>query len=235
MTNHPILLDRHASVSMVKILVNMVNHHLTHFFWLMTTTVAAFDFDGTITYRDSLLPFLFFCKGSYTTAWRLSTLAPYLAMDVLRGADRQVMKERVLTRFFGGESVDLLRQWGKRFASESLPSHCRPEAMERLRWHQGQGHRCILVSASIDLYLEPWARAVGFHDIITSRVLIDAQGFFAGHLAGKNCRGQEKVVRLEELLGPNKNYELYAYGDSKGDRELLAYADHPYMGEMPNV
>lgn len=197
--------------------------------------VAAFDFDGTITYRDSLLPFLFFRSGLIQTAWGLGLVAPFIALDVARGTDRQVMKERVLTRFFKGVPLDVLRRDAERFSKEQLPKQVRPEALERLRWHQDQGHRCILVSASVDLYLEPWAHAAGFHDVLSSRLAVDSEGRATGLLTGANCRGAEKVKRLEELLGPKSGYLLYAYGDSKGDKELLDLADHAYMKEWPHA
>jgi len=99
--------------------------------------------------------------------------------------------------------------------------------MDRLQWHLEQGHRCIIVSASIDIYLEPWAESFGVHDVICSR-LASPNGFVTGKLMGANCWGPEKVRRLEEEFGNLEDYNLFAYGDSRGDRELLAAADHPF-------
>lgn len=209
------------------IVMQNLNHSMNH-------TIAAFDFDGTLTYHDSLLPFLQHSHGKWQTAYKLLALSPLLAYDVIRGADRQTMKERILTSFFKGYSVEEMMQRGKAFAEQELGKHVRPEGLKRLRWHQNQGHRCILISASIDIYLDPWAKSVGFNDIITSQMEFDSLGNATGRLVGKNCRRQEKVRRLEELVGP-KDYVLYAYGDSTGDKELLALADHPFMKEMPDV
>ncbi len=104
----------------------------------------------------------------------------------------------------------------------------KPQAMERLHWHKQQGHDCILVSASLELYLVPWAKRHGFQDILASRLEIDQKGRVTGQLIGKNCWGAEKRRRLIELLGPQKYYQLYAYGDSRGDQELLEIADYPF-------
>jgi phosphatidylglycerophosphatase C len=104
----------------------------------------------------------------------------------------------------------------------------KPEALERIKWHQAQGHRCIIVSASIETYLEPWAKAKGFSDVVSSKVETDENGRITGNLIGHNCRGLEKVKRIEKLLGPKENYLLYAYGDSKGDKEMLDFADHAF-------
>ncbi len=198
-------------------------------------TVAAFDFDGTISYRDSLVPFLFFRFGWFKTLLGLGLLAPLLALDVALGRDRQTMKERVLTYFFKGMPLNEVTEDAHRFAKESLPSQIRPEALQRIKWHNDQGHRCILVSASMNLYLIPWAHSVGINEVLSSELAVNSENRLTGYLKGKNCRGAEKTRRLDELLGPKDQYILYAYGDSKGDKEMLALADFPFMKEMPDA
>jgi len=117
---------------------------------------------------------------------------------------------------------------GKEFARHILPALLKPEGMQRLRWHQQQNHRCILVSATLDSFLAPWSQQVGFNDLICSKLAADERHVISGKLEGLNCWGAEKVRRLELLLGPRAAYTLYAYGDSRGDRELLAFADHAF-------
>lgn len=190
--------------------------------------VAAFDFDGTLTYRDSLLPFTIFVRGKWRTTWNLLLELPKLMGFVCKVTSRQTAKEGLLTRFFGGESVEQMHQWGESFAAHCLPLLLRPEAMERFHWHKEQGHRCVLVSASIDAYLTGWAKHVGFDDVICSRLEVTADQRITGRLVGLNCWGPEKTRRLEILLGPKTRYTLYAYGDSRGDQELLALADYPF-------
>lgn len=90
----------------------------------------------------------------------------------------------------------------------------------------------MLISASVDTYLVPWAQRVGFDKVATSLLEIDANQCITGRLVGKNCWGPEKVRRLQELVGPKEGYVLYAYGDTRGDRELLQYADHPFYRKM---
>jgi HAD superfamily phosphoserine phosphatase-like hydrolase len=84
------------------------------------------------------------------------------------------------------------------------------------------------VSASIDLYLRPWAERYGFEEILASTLEVDSKGNVTGKLKGKNCCGVEKTKRLTNYLGPKETYQLYAYGDSLGDQELLALADYPF-------
>lgn len=131
--------------------------------------------------------------------------------------------------------METLRGEGDVFARTVLPSHVRKEAQKRLQWHKDEGHRCVLVSAQIDIYLEAWGKFAGFDDVVCSRMAVDSKGCATGRLVGANCWGPEKVRRLEELLGPRESYTLYAYGDSRGDREMLAIANHAFLKEMPNA
>jgi HAD superfamily hydrolase (TIGR01490 family) len=137
----------------------------------------------------------------------------------------------VLGKFLAGlPEVDLCRL-GESFANGVLPGLVRPAALTRIAWHREQGHRLVLVSASLEAYLEPWGRQAGFDDILATR-LESINGRLTGRFAGPNCRDAEKVVRLRELVGPIDGVVLHAYGDSRGDRELLAVADHPHFKEL---
>jgi HAD superfamily hydrolase (TIGR01490 family) len=195
--------------------------------------VAAFDFDGTLTYRDTLLPFLLRLAGWGGLVRGAVPLLPTLLGYALRLTPNDVAKERVLQRFLGGMEGEELHRAGARYADEQLPALVRPAALARLRWHQAQGHRCVVISASIEHYVAPWARAAGCHDVIATRLALDGTSRVTGRYDGKNCYGMEKERRLRELLGVCEDFEIYAYGDSRGDRELLALADHAYYRTMP--
>ncbi len=190
--------------------------------------IAAFDFDGTLTFHDTLLPFLKFVKGIYQTSYGLLRCLPYLPLGLADSRYRQRAKESVLSHTIGGMNINTLKQKGEEYAQKMLDSRVRPEARKKLLWHRNQGHRCILISATLDVYLEPWARQAGFQDLICSRLEVNSDNTVSGKLRGLNCWGEEKASRLLQLLGPQKNYTLYAYGDSRGDKELLDFADYPF-------
>lgn len=194
--------------------------------------VAAFDFDGTISYHDTLFHFFLYCVGTLKAFWYFFLKLPVLVSYVFGRSTRQETKESILKKFFEGLPIHQVRQLGAAFAKDILPKHMRPEALKRIQWHLDQGHQCILVSASIDVYLEPWAKMVGFDHTLTSQLAFDTEGKVTGNLIGLNCRRQEKVRRLKELLGPLEGYCIYAYGDSKGDKELLEAADYPFYRKM---
>ena len=189
--------------------------------------VAAFDFDGTITTRDTFVPFLLSAFGRRRVSATFAGLAWEMLCVVLGISSRDRLKEKIVTRLFTGKSVLRVKTVGEDHA-QRVQSWIRPAASRRISWHKERGHRLVMVSASLDLYLEDVAGALGFDDLLCTRPSVKQQ-VFDGFLTGGNCRGPEKVRRLQALLGNLKDYELYAYGDSDGDREMLAAADHAYL------
>lgn len=190
--------------------------------------VAAFDFDGTLTARDTLPSFLTYMFGPVKTALLLSLELPSLLGFICGLYSRQKTKERILKRFFYQLSIHDLKIKGKEFAEGPLNKLIRKEGLEKIQWHLDQGHRCVLVSANLDVFLEPWSQMQGFHHSICSSIEVLSDRV-TGKIQGDNCWGPEKVRRLLDLLGPKENYTLYAYGDSLGDRELLELADYSFF------
>ncbi len=195
--------------------------------------VAAFDFDGTLTRRDTLLPFLLHALGTAAVVRHALILSPTLAGYGLGMIRNDVAKERVFTQCLAGMCIDELQWEAVQFAEHKLPSLIRREALQRLDWHKKQGHCCVVISASLDFYVRPWAQKAGFDDVIATHLETREDGRVTGNLLGENCFGIEKVRRLEALLGPRSGYTLYAYGDSRGDKELLSTADYAYYRQIP--
>lgn len=190
--------------------------------------IAAFDFDGTLTYRDTLIPFLSSIFGMAKVYGKLLFLAPKLSLFPLGLLKRAAAKELILTAFLKGMQKEALEGYALRFATQALSKLVRPEGIKRLEWHLAAGHRCILISANLDLYLNPWGKKAGFQEVVASEIAFDDNLKATGLLKGSNCWGEEKVRRLKALLGPKENYILYAYGDSQGDQPLLDLADFPH-------
>jgi phosphatidylglycerophosphatase C len=187
--------------------------------------VAAFDLDGTLTRRDTLLPFLLRACGPAAT-WRAVLGVSLLLVRALAGGERRdVAKEALLVRLLAGRPAAVLAEVAESFADEVTASgQLRPEMIERVEEHRRSGHELVIVSASPELYVAPLGRRLGFDAMLGTRLETDAEGRLTGRLLGPNCRGEEKVVRLREWLGGDEGTELFAYGDSRGDREMLALA-----------
>lgn len=186
--------------------------------------VAAFDFDGTITTSDTFLPFLFRAFGRTKVYLVLISLAWPGLKVFLGAATRDYYKALLIGRLFPSAPVDFLLNAGKQDAIQ-IESILRPAALARIAWHKHAGHRLIMVSASLNYYLAPIAEKLGFDDLLCTEV--DSTDGVCSGMKGNNCRAAEKVRRLEGLLGPLSQYEIFAYGDSDGDTEMLTVADHP--------
>lgn len=184
--------------------------------------VAAFDFDGTITHKDTLVPFLRHLAGipRFTAAF-LAGL-PALAA----GDRREAYKAAVLRRVLAGHRAEDLQATAHAYG-ERLPEQFRPEMVERIRWHQDEGHEVVIVSASLRAYLDPVVEHLGLDGVCAVELEVGDDGRLTGAMVGPNCRGQQKVVRLTEWLGGEAPERLWAYGNSSGDRELLAAAHEP--------
>lgn len=195
----------------------------------LPSPVALFDFDGTLTRGDSLLPFLRFCVGTPAFLRLMAPQVPSLLGLVCGLVPNEVVKQRVLGAFFGGRPLADLEALGRTFARERLPGLLRPYMRDVLQGHLNQGHRCYLVSASLDVYLRPWGLDQGFTGVLCSRLEVSAAGLATGRLQGRNVYGPEKVVRIQEALQEGASKIEYAYGDSRGDREMLALARQPWL------
>jgi phosphatidylglycerophosphatase C len=192
--------------------------------------VAAFDVDGTLTRRDCVVPFLW-RLGAARLVLGLFRRAPATVAAVAR-RDRNRLKELATAAALGGRSVAAVERVAVTFGAD-IAGWLRDDTTARLVWHRQQGHTVVLVSASYELYLAVLGDALGVDAVLATRLAADGETF-TGALVGENCRGPEKLRRLDEWLaarvgveGGRNGVELWAYGDSAGDRELLEVADHP--------
>lgn len=191
-----------------------------------TVIVAAFDVDGTLTERDCVVPFLRELVG--TPRLVLAVLRrPHIAALALVRRDRDTFKELAIAAC-RGLALDDVASAGRRFAETSASSWLRPDTVARLRWHLREGHRVVLVSASLRPYLSPLAERLGAHAVLCTDFHVGPDGRLTGQLLGANCRGPEKAERLRTWLA-GESVEIWAYGDSSGDRELLELADRPHL------
>ncbi len=188
--------------------------------------VAAFDFDGTISRRDTLAPFLAQVVGTRPFLRAVLGRTPHLVGVSLGRVDRDLEKEALIRRLLAGRTAESIDAAGAAYAELLWArQRFRREMLDRLRWHREAGHEIVIVSASLDAYLRPLAPRLGADHVIGCR-LEASEGIVTGRLLGGNVRGPEKVRRLDAWLGDGP-VELWAYGDSSGDDELLARADHP--------
>jgi phosphatidylglycerophosphatase C len=187
--------------------------------------LAVFDFDGTLTYKDSFLAFIRYYKGNLPFYSGMLQVAPWLVAYKLKLYPNWKAKEKVLKHFFANSREEEFREKGRQFARELIPAMLRPKAKAALQQHKKAGDRIVVVSASAEPWLQAWCEAEGIELVATS--LECRGGRITGKLKGKNCYGAEKVERLKQHLSLEDYCEVHVYGDSAGDRELLGLATHP--------
>jgi phosphatidylglycerophosphatase C len=190
-------------------------------------TLALFDFDGTITHKDSLLHFLKFAVGSTRFYTGLLMLTPVLVKLKMGWIDPQIAKEKVIYHFlknFLEENLDLITY---EYTTQKLPQIIRKTALERIKWHKTQEHEIYVVSASASLWLEWWCRKTQVKLIATE--LKFEKSRFSGKFLSSNCNGEEKVKRIKKEINLSDFSYIFAYGDTEGDKQMLELADEAYF------
>ncbi len=200
--------------------------------------VAAFDFDGTLSRRDTLVPFLAQVGGRRRFAQICGRLGLAGARRDVDLRDRDGVKEQLLRELFVGRDEQELRHLGTRYARDLLSDQLRPEVLSRLEDHRRAGHEVLFVSASLVYYLEPLAELLGVHAVLAVEPA-QRDGRLTGELVRPNVRAEQKALRLREWLevpadGPVEGVRIYGYGNSSGDHALLAMSDHAYWLGRPN-
>lgn len=184
--------------------------------------LALFDFDGTITTKDTLMEIAKFHKG--VSGWMIGmvALSPVLVMYKLKLIPNWKAKESFLRYFFGGLSEKDFEQICDQFTKTSLKPLIKEKAMEAIQWHKDNGHHIIVVSASAVNWLKAWCETMQL-DLIATRLEVK-DGVITGRIEGQNCYGEEKARRVKERIDIKGFGRIYAYGDSKGDEALFQLA-----------
>ncbi len=192
--------------------------------------LALFDFDGTITTRDSLPDFIRYAVGKPAYYLGLSVLSPILVAYLAGLVSNHVAKQKMLSWFFKGWSRNRFQTLAEQYSRQQIDKILRREAIEKLQWHQQQGDRIVVVSASMENWLKLWCDS---HELELLATRLD---FKADKLTGRfstaNCHGEEKVRRIRELLDLKDYRKIYAYGDSSGDTAMLSLAHEAFYRQF---
>ena len=185
--------------------------------------ILAFDFDGTLTTCDTLLAFIRYAKGTRAFWWGFLRHAHLLVLMKLGLYPNGKAKQHIFSYFFKGTSLEAFDTLCRQFADDNRDL-LRVEGIKTLLKAEAAGAKVLIVSASIDNWVQPFFRDV---TIVGTQIEV-RDSRLTGRFLTPNCYGQEKVRRILELYPDRSTYYLIAYGDSRGDKELLAFADEAH-------
>ncbi|MGE4069550.1 MAG: HAD family hydrolase [Lysobacterales bacterium] len=188
--------------------------------------LALFDFDGTITTREMLPDFFRLAIPKRRVQFGGVLLAPLIIGYKLGVVSGSLLRAAIVRLGFTGVPLQRYRDHGLDFARSVLPGVIRPEATERIAWHRARGDRVIVVSGALDVYLAPWCEAQGLELICSA--LEHRDGRLTGHYEGPQCVSSCKRERVLQRVDRSAYSEIYAYGDTVEDRELLELASRRF-------
>lgn len=189
-------------------------------------SIAVFDFDGTLTHKDTFVVFAIYVLGFWKFILKVLLCAPWLVSYKLRFYSNGKAKERLFSLCFKGMKGRNFEEYGVAFSSAHT-TLLREDAVGALEEHLLKGHRVYIVTASMEEWVRPLLLRYPSLSFITTRPEV-VDGRLTGNFSTKNCYGKEKVKRFREKESVRDEYVLYVYGDSLGDKELLEIADYPY-------
>jgi len=191
-------------------------------------TIVAFDFDGTITQKDTLIEFIKFTKGHIRLYFGVLVFSPMFIAMKLKMMPNWKVKQLFFSCLYKNIPIEQFTKWCIDF-SVIIDRVLYPKAVEAIKLHKKCNDKVIIISASIENWIKPWADKMGIDIILATKIEADEKGFLTGRFLTKNCYGQEKVDRLLEQFPKRNNYKFIAYGDSRGDKELIEFADEGFF------
>ena len=188
--------------------------------------LVLFDFDGTITRDDSLLEFIAYVVGFKKFFRGIFWLSPVLIGYKLKICSNNYARRWLMTYFFSGMSADKFAQICKKYSNTHIEDIVKFSAMAKIAEYKANGDKVVIVTASLEDWLAPWCQAQGL-GLLGTRIKKKG-GVITGEIDGANCYGAEKVRRVREAYDTDAFERVIAYGDSRGDKEMLEFADEAH-------
>lgn len=190
-------------------------------------SLALFDFDGTITNQDMYSLFLHYSTSGKRKRVGKIVLTPFYLLYKIGILPAHFMRPIASFIAFAGKQTQQVNVIGAQFANDIIPQHLRPEATDKLDWHQKSGDTIVVVSASLNAYLQPWCEANGYH-LLCSELVSDTPTISGRYQQG-DCSLERKVRRVKASFNLSDFASVYAYGDTHEDIPMLKLADHAML------
>jgi HAD superfamily hydrolase (TIGR01490 family) len=190
-------------------------------------SLALFDFDGTITHQDMFSLFLHYSASGIRKKVGGVVIMPFYLLYKLRLLPARFMRPISCFIAFSGKETQQVKAIGTQFANDIIPRFLRPEAIDKLNWHRQQGDVIVVVSASLNLYLQPWCEENGYR-LLCSELDTEKATISGVYLQG-DCSLERKVTRVKEAFSLSDFACVYAYGDTHEDIPMLKLADQAML------
>lgn len=181
-----------------------------------------FDFDGTLTYKDTMFMYLKFYDP---TKFRLQFLkhVPLFVLLKFKLAETEKVKKSFIGSILKGQTQEKIEKKAKQFFEEYYPHIIRENALDFIQNINRDNTKSLLVTASLDIWTKPFADAFKMELVATKAEF--QNGIFTGNFIGKNCNGKEKLVRIKAEINDVKYDKTIAFGDTSGDKPMLKWAN----------
>lgn len=188
--------------------------------------IAIFDFDGTITSKDTFIDFLRFAKGNTKFFVGIILLSPVILAYYLNLLNNESLKRIFIKYYLGNLTKQEYFDIAENYAENRLPGLIKIEAIKKIYWHKWRKHDVVIVSASVKDWIINWTDSHGIR-LIANELEFDNNSI-TGNLSDRNCDGMEKVKKLTKEFNLTAYKYIFAYGNSKGDKEILELADEKF-------
>ncbi|TCB51540.1 HAD-IB family hydrolase [Acinetobacter sp. ANC 4779] len=188
--------------------------------------LALFDFDGTLCKKDSFTGFIFYALSKRHIVKQGIKILPWIQAYYLNAYPAHAMRSKLFRAMFSNANALELEKIAQEYAN-NLVSKLNPPLLKQLRQHQALGDEVVLVSASVDIYLQPVCRLLNIDLICTQTEQINDT--YTGQYTTPDCSSEQKKQRILEKYSLDHYSVIYAYGNSIEDKEMLELADHRYM------
>jgi phosphatidylglycerophosphatase C len=189
--------------------------------------IAFFDFDGTITNRDIFWDYLFYRFKIGLSPLKIVTCIPAFILYLMKVWNNEKAKQIIFSQLFKGEPVDYFKITIQQYYKNDFLKRVKKDALNKILWHKNSNHKVYIVSANFDLILNKFARENQI-ELLATQVAVE-NNIITGKFATANCYGMEKVNRIKNAVLDLSSYtQIYAYGDSKGDLEMLGLATEKF-------
>ncbi|WP_027384705.1 HAD family hydrolase [Epilithonimonas caeni] len=184
-----------------------------------------FDFDGTLTYKDTMFLFLKFYNPAKFSVQFLKHI-PLFVLLKLKLADTEAVKKNFISSILKGRSRHQIEKKAQQFFEENYPSLFRENALDFINNIDRQNTESYIITASLDLWVKPFADKFNMKLLSTQAEFKD--DIFTGNFVGKNCNKEEKVNRIKLEIGDQKFDKIIAFGDTSGDKAMFKFANESH-------